>query len=424
MTTYPDPTAGSCPVHDHTPPRPPGGLTPIYGEAFSADPHATYRWLRTQAPITPVEIAPGLPAYLAVTYRAALYLLRNNPTRFAKDTNHWEALQKGQVPADSPVLAMMQPRDNALWKDGAEHARLRRAITFSLARVDTSALADTVARIADQLIDAFAGTGHADLIAQYADPLSVLVVINQFGSPPALGQRIVHDFSSLFDAGADAARANVSLEAACLELTQLKRRQPGKDIPSSLIASGLTDAEVIATIMLLVGAAGPPCGAHIGNGLRRVLTDERFAGSVHDGVRPLRDALDEVLWDNPPLANYSPLFAIGSQSFEGIYLQPGIPILVSFAAANGDPLLAVDPAARAGNRGHLAFGAGAHACPAPDIARIISETALERALDRLPGLDLAVPERDLRNRPGTFQAGLLSLPVHFQPDNRFAPPRR
>ncbi|MFD8262832.1 cytochrome P450 [Streptomyces griseoluteus] len=372
----------------------------------------------------PVEIAPGLPGYLAVTYRAALYLLRNNPARFAKDTHNWEALQQGQVPADSPVLAMMQPRDNALWKDGAEHARLRRAITFSLARVNTSALAVAVAHIADQLIDAFAGTGHADLIAQYADPLPVLTVINLFGSPPALGQRIVHDLARMFDAGPDAAEANVSLEAACLELTQLKRRQPGMDVTSSLIAFGLTDPEVIATIMLLVGAAGPPCGAHIGNGLRRVLTDERFAGSVHDGVRPLGDALDEVLWDNPPLANYSPLFAIGTQSFEGIYLQPGIPILVSFAAANGDPLLAVDPAARAGNRGHLAFGAGAHACPAPDIARIIAETALERALDRLPGLDLAVPEHDLRNRPGTFQAGLLSLPVHFQPDNHLAPPRR
>lgn len=97
-------------------------------------------------------------------------------------------------------------------------------------------------------------------------------------------------------------------------------------------------------------------------------------------------------------------------------LQPGFPILVSFAAANADPALTLGlpPDARTGNRGHLSFSAGAHACAAPDLARIICETAVERALDRLPGLALAVPADQVPQMPGTFIAGPAALPVSFQ----------
>ncbi|WP_052850279.1 cytochrome P450 [Streptomyces avicenniae] len=424
MTTQHQPAAGRCPAHQAEPEAAPTGPIPIHGDAFTADPHATYDRLRAQGPIVPVEISPGVYGYLAVTYRAALHLLRNTPTRFAKDPQHWDALRLGQVPADSPAAAMMMPRDNALWKDGPEHTRLRQAITSSLARVNTHALAASVTRIADSLIDGFATEGEADLVAQFSDPLPMLTVIEMFGCSQELGGRIVTAVTRLFDAGSDAAQANADLEAACLELTRLKRHRPGRDITSWLIAAGLTDPELVQTILLVIGAAAPPTSNHIGNGLRRVLTDPRFAGSVHDGVRPVSDALDEVLWDNPPVPNYSPLYALGQQSFEGVELRPGHPILVSFAAANGDPALAVAPGARAGNRGHLAFSAGAHSCPAPDLARIIAETALERALDRLPGLDLAVPESELNNRPGTFLAGLTALPVRFQPDTRLVPYRR
>jgi cytochrome P450 len=393
---------------------------PIYGEAFSADPHATYDRLRAHGPIAPVEISPGVYGYLAVSYRAAVYLLRNTPARFAKDPSNWEALRKGDVPSDSPALTMMRPRDSALMTDGPEHTRLRRAITDSMARVDTHALVASVTRTADQLIDAFAGAGEADMIAQYAEPLSLLTLIEMVGSTPAQGQHIVECLIRVMGADDDTFQANADMEATTLELVRTKRAHPGRDVTSYLIAAGLTDEEMVQTVILLIGAAAPPTSGQIGHGLRRVLTDPSFAGNVHDGVRPVSDVLEEILWENPPIANYCPLYPLGRQRFEGIDLTPGYPILVSFAAANGDPTLKVPPAARAGNRGHLAFSAGVHGCPAPDLARVITQTALERALDRLPGLDLAVPDSDLRNKPGTFLTGLTALPVLFHPDTRLA----
>ncbi|MGW7312240.1 cytochrome P450 [Streptomyces sp. NPDC054865] len=417
MTTHPTPyTAGQCPAHTPAPPTPPpAGPLPIHGPAFDADPHATYHQLRSQAPITPVEISPGVYGYLAVTYRAALYLLQNTPARFGKDPRHWDALRNGQIPPGSPALMMMQPRDNALWKDGAEHARLRHAITSALARVDTHALAATVRGIADELISAFAATGQADLVAQYADPLPMLTMIEMFGCPPALGRRIVIAVTRLFDTDSDGVQANAELEATCLELTLLKRARPGRDVTTRLIEAGLSDAELVQTILLVVGAGSTPSSNLIMNALRLIITDPRFSGTVHSGVKPLGDALDEVLWHIPPVSNYSPLYAIGEQSYEGVPLQQGYPILVSFAAANGDPALSFSGGSRAGNRGHLAFSAGVHACPAPDLARIIAETALECAVDRLAHLTLSVDERQLAARPATFHAGLTALPVRFRP---------
>ena len=88
--------------------------------------------------------------------------------------------------------------------------------------------------------------------------------------------------------------------------------------------------------------------------------------------------------------------------------------MISFAGANSDPALA--EARRAHSKGaHLAWGAGPHACPAKDPAQVIATTAIERLLNALPDLALAVPEKDLQWRPGPFHRALVALPVTFSP---------
>ncbi|MFJ9901146.1 cytochrome P450 [Streptomyces sp. NPDC091280] len=420
MTTHPPSGERQCPVSAPTPPTPQAGPLPIFGPSFSADPHATYARLRAQGPVVPVEISPGVYGYLAVTHEAVSYLLRNNPALFAKDPAHWAALQQGQVPAGSPALMMMGPRDNCLWKDGAEHTRLRSAITHALDQVDTFALAESVARIADQLLDSFASVGRAELMAQYAGPLPMLTVIGMFDCPPALGERIVAAVTRLFSAGPDdAAQANADLEGACLELTRLKRDHPGPDVITYLIRGGLGDREMVQTLLLLFGAAAPPEAEYIGSALLDIITDPHSGGSVHTGVRPVADALDTVMWKNPPVANYCPLYARGGpQWVAGVLLQPGYPIVCSYAAANSDPALftGISPDAFTGNRAHYGFSAGTHGCPAPGIARLIGEIAVERALDRLPQLALTIAAADVPTLPGPFLAGPAALPVSFQPD--------
>ena len=136
--------------------------------------------------------------------------------------------------------------------------------------------------------------------------------------------------------------------------------------------------------------------ARTANSLRLLLSDDRFAGSLSGGSLPVEDALDEVLWTDPPMANYAVHYPIHDVVYEGVILRAGHPLVVSLAAANTDPSLTVDQ--RVGNRAHLAWSAGPHNCPAQSL-RLIAAVAVEKLLDRLPDVEPAVPVEELTWRP-------------------------
>ncbi|WP_245699630.1 cytochrome P450 [Streptomyces roseifaciens] len=388
----------------------------MYGPDFAADPHAVYARLRTQGPAAPVELAPGAHATLVTDYRAALEVLRT-PEIFGKDARRWRALADGRVAPDNPVVPMMAYRPNCLFSDGEAHTRLRQAVTDSLARIDPNALRGYVERSADTLIDRFAGLGEADLLGAYAKVLPLLVFQQLFGCPPELGDRLVEGFSGIFD-GVDAERADALITSSLVELIALKHEQPGADMTSWLMAhhARLSDEELIHQHVVLIGAGTEPQQNLIANALRLLLSDDRFAGDLAGGSMPVEDALDEVLWLDPPMANYGVHYPVQDVDFGGVPLAAGEPVVVSFAAANTDPALL--SGRRTGNRAHLAWSAGPHHCPAKDAARLIAAVAVEKLLDRLPDLELAIPADRLVWRPGPFHRALTALPVRFPP----APP--
>ncbi|MEW2360328.1 cytochrome P450, partial [Spirillospora sp. NPDC029432] len=365
----------------------------MYGDDFAADPQALYDEMRAHGPLAPVELAPGVEATLVVGYDAALEVLRDAAT-FPKNPSRWEKT----VPAGCPVLPMMGYRPNALFTDGEYHARLRAPINDALARVDTIALREYVEDGADRLLDAFAGAGEADLVGQYARALPLLVFNEMFGCPPEIGDRLVYGMSGIFEIE-HAEEANAVLTQGVVDLVRLKRERPGADVTSWMMAHpvGLTDEEMAHQLVVLMGAGTEPQQNLIANGLRLLLTDDRFAGDLSGGNLQIEDALDEILWTDPPMANYGATYPVRDVDFAGTRLPADRPVVISYAAANTDPTRA--SAHRAGNRAHLAWGAGAHTCPAKNHARLIASVAIERLLDRIPDLEPAVPAEELRWRP-------------------------
>ncbi|KOX18683.1 cytochrome P450 [Saccharothrix sp. NRRL B-16348] len=381
----------------------------MHGPEFAADPAATYQALRAHGPVAPVELAPGVPANLVVGYAAVLDVLRN-PSAFPRDPRRWQA----KMPPDSPVLPMMMYRPNCLFTDGAQHARLRAVVTDSLARVDPNALRGQVERTADLLIARFAGNGEADLLGEYAKLLPLMMFNHLYGCPPELGDRLVVAMSGIFDM-VDPEQANADLTQCIVELVALKRQRPGHDMPSWMMAhpARLSDEEMIHQLALLMGAGTEPEQNLISNGIRLLLTDDRFAGDLSGGSLPVEEALDEVLWTDPPIANYSASYPVEDTDFAGVRLPAAEPVVISYAAANNDPALASQQ--RSGNRAHLAWSAGVHACPAQQPARLIASVAIEKILDALPDMRLAVPNDELVWRPGPFHRALTALPVRFTP---------
>ncbi|UCM91282.1 cytochrome P450 [Streptomyces marincola] len=409
-----------CPAHNGGRPAPDAATRiPLYGPEFAARPQEFYEAMRAYGPAAPVELAPGVEATLVTDYAAALQVLQN-PDVFTRDSRRWRALEDGTIPPDSPVLGMMGYRPNVLFTDGAEHLRLRQTIADSLTRIDAYRVGRHVERVSAYLADQFKHKGTVDLLNDYAKPLTFLVFNELFGASAEVGDRLIRGFTGIFD-GVDAETANQELAESLLQLVAQKRARPGDDITSWMMEhpAKLTDEEMLHQITIMMGAGIEPERNLIANGLLLILSDERYFGGLHGGGLLVEDAINEVLWNSPPIANYATHFPVQDTDLAGVKLPAFSPVLISFAGANTDPALSASRQMLS-KRAHLAWGAGPHACPVKDSASLVATTAIERLLNEIPDVELAVPADQLEWRPGVFHRALSTLPARFTPVQRQA----
>ncbi|MFQ6226140.1 cytochrome P450 [Nocardia sp. NPDC002869] len=390
--------------------RPDATPVALYAPEFAADPHRAYRTMRADwGSLVPVELAPGVPATLVVGYSTALRIL-NDPDRFPADPRNWQK----NIPGDCPVLPIMEWRPTASRNTGPDFQRYRQAITASIGAVDLHPLHATVEQAAVPLINAFCETGAADLIGQYAFPLTFALVNALLGCPAEIGQRVATGMAALVE-GVDAEQGNQMISAAMLELVALKRTDPGNDITSQLLRhpAALDEAEMVHQVAGHYGAGIEFQQNLIANTLLLILTDDRFGGSVLGGSLSTLDALDEVLFNDPPLANFLITYPRHPILIDDVWLPADQPVLVSMAACNNDPAIRADD--HLGNRSHLAWGIGQHACPAQSLSYLIAQAAIDQLLDALPEMEPALPDGVPAWRPGPFHRALAELPVTFTP---------
>lgn len=414
MTVPDSPPAAGCPYT-----RPEG--SPLYGAAVADDPHRLYARLRAEhGPVAPIELEPGVEAWLVIGYAELLELTRNEQL-FSKDSRRWRVLREGRLRPDSHLVPMTMWRPTLQSMDGAEHQRLSTAVADTLGRIDHHRLRETTEAAATALIAGWGPDGTADLVAQFTRRLPLLVFTRLLGLPPEDGQHLVQLISDLVDSSKDSQRAAAEFFGLLTDLVLSRRQQPGEDLVSWLLGHpvGLTDEEVVHHLMVILVAGNEPCINWIGNTVRLLLTDRRFRTSLTGGRSTVADALDEVLWRDPPVQNFPGRWATSDTVLGGQYISAGDMLVQGLAGANDDPA-AHGPDGISGNRAHLAWGAGRHVCPAQDPARLIVETAVETLLHCLPDLQLAVPAHELKWRPSPWSRALVSLPVLY---SAFAPPR-
>ncbi|MBF6435697.1 cytochrome P450 [Nocardia cyriacigeorgica] len=413
MTTHNPVTAAraplsGCPVAHGSPIDSDGPRVSLYTEEFSDDPHRAYREMRKRfGSLVPIDLAPDVPATLVIGYQEAVRIL-NDPDHFPADPRTWQT----SIPPDSPVKPMMEWYPNALRNSGTAHARYREAYVAGIDKIDLNALNATVEKIAIPLINTFCEKGSADLVTDYAFPLVFEVLNRMVGCSPELGQRVATGMAALFDT-VNAEWGMNYLSEALMELIQLKRSQPGDDVTSVLVShpANLDDEELLSNLISFYGAGLEPQQNLILNTLLLMLTDDRFGGDMLGGSLSTRDALDEVLFNDPPMANFCTTYPRQPILIDNAWLPAHQPVLISLAGCNTDP--AIRGGELAGNRSHLAWSIGPHACPAQSVALVVVQEAIDQLLDALPEMRLAEPPEELSWRPGPFHRALTALPVVF-----------
>lgn len=420
MTT-PDPT--SPPEDPFAPAAPPLLGWPEQPDAvrldmhlLRTDPDELYRKLRREhGPVVPVLLEPDIPVWMVLGYRELLRVTTDS-NLFARDSRRWHSWDR--IPPDWELMAFVAYRPTVLFSEGADHERRSGALIDSMESVDPSELRAQCERVADSLIDVFAGSGRADLMAEYASQIPLRVLNRMYGldGSPEIVQETVDLVSG--NGGPEAQQNLLNRMAALLENA---RSNPGATNIASVLAfhpAGLTDEEILNDLLGNVYAAHQPTTDLIGNALRLMLTDERFAVTMAGGRRSVGQALNEVLWEATPIPHGIGRWASEDTMFAGRHIRKGDCMMLGLAAANADPDVRPDfRAGGAGNQAHMAFSHGPHGCPqvARELAENIAMAAIEVLIDRLPDVTLAVAPEELQWRSALMMRGVSSIPVEFTP---------
>lgn len=394
----------------------------MYGPDYANDLAGFYRRTRSACgPVAPVLLVGDVPAWLVTSYQDVLYISRN-PQIFGRDSNHWNLWD--QIPDDWPLMFPVIRMPMVLHLEGEEHARRAGAISDVLETLDLVDVTRMCEHTADQLIDSFAADGQADLIAQYAQQLGCLVLARLLGVREEQVPSMVADFIAASTARPDNLTAGMGALAAVTQHVSEQRKEPGSGLTAKLIRhpAALTDEELAMDMAIVFACGGLPTANWIGSALRLMLIDDDFSLNLQGGRISVDQALNEVLWEDPPFHNLVGCWPLRDVELGGHRIPKGDFICVSLAGANADARLRLEPGLSA-NRAHLAFGHGQISCPAggPDLAETIAKRGVEVLLDRLPDARLSVPPADLRWNESYWLRSLQSLPVTFTP---IAPLRR
>ncbi|MFF4309151.1 cytochrome P450 [Streptomyces sp. 900105755] len=392
---------------------------PLGGPRFQTEPARLYREIRRDhGAVTPVVLDGDVPAWLVVGYRE-LHQVTGDPVLFSRDSDLWN--QWDMIPDDWPLLPMIgRKQPSILYTVGERHRERAGMISDALEAVDPFELRGHAERFADELIDGLCTSGEADLIAQYAMLLPVRVLARLYGFPDEDGPGLVTALNDMIDGRERAIAGQQHLGSSMAQLLADRKAAPADDVVSRMLQdeSGFTDEEIMQDLMVMMAAGHQPTADWIGNSLRLMLTDDRFAASLFGGRNSVAEAMNEVLWEDTPSQNIAGRWASRDTQLGGRRIRAGDLLILGLQGANSDPQVRTDASAlTGGNYAHFSFGHGEHRCPFPaqEVAEVVARTGIEVVLDRLPDIDLAVPADTLTRRPSPWLRGLTELPVRFTP---------
>ncbi|MEV5313292.1 cytochrome P450 [Streptomyces sp. NPDC052610] len=390
--------------------------TRLYGPEAATDPRGIYERLRKEhGSVAPVLLEGDIPAWLVLGYRDSRRVL-DNPLSFPRDARIWRDWREGRVAENSPLVPMLAWRPDCVSQDGEAHRRLRGAVSDGLQSAADRGVRRHATHFANKQIDSFADSGRADLVADYADLLPMLVVARLLGLAEAEGRRLVESCAQVMKGGEDAVMHDGVIREIFGELAERRRSEPGSDLATGLLEhhAALDHDEVVAHLRVVLIAAHVTTSL-LARVLELVLTDPARLSGLISGQLNISAVVEEAMWNSPPLAVLPGRFAASDVELGGHRIEEGDLLVLGLAPGNLDPEVRPDPDVSVhGNQAHLAFGAGPHECPGQNIGMSIIEVAVDVLLHRLPGLRLAVPPEELGSTASTWMSLLDSLPVEFQ----------
>jgi cytochrome P450 len=279
-------------------------------------------------------------------------------------------------------------------RHGDDHRHLRAVLSTAFTPKKVEQLRPDARAIAERLADGIAASdGECEFVAAFAEPLPPEVFAILFGLPVEDSDRLAHWANAIAQAFAwtmtPETVERVEIAAAEMrayghERIAVARETPGDDLVTRLVEAEvdghrLSDDEVIAMITGFVFAGAETTRRQLTAAIQ-VLAEhpddwERLAAD-HDLVP---NAVEEILRHRGIVSGMT---RRAEEPFEhdGLVVQPGGRLLLSFDTANRDPNRFEEPDRfvidRADAHAHVTFGWGPHLCVGAGLARLELQEAL------------------------------------------------
>jgi cytochrome P450 len=311
-----------------------------------------------------------------------------------------------------------------LGMDDPQHRRYRALVSTAFRqKVLTQWEHELFGAVANELIDAFATRGRAELVREFDFPYPTKVISGILGLPREdylQFQRWSTAILSFFTKLDEAITASQEVKEYMAVVLEERRREPREDLISELAKAELdgeqlTDEEIFSFLRLLLPAGVETTYRSLGNLLFSLLSAPEQLEAVRTDRSLIPQAIEEALRLETPLLNITRL-ATADTEVGGVAIPAGSTLMLMLAAANRDEERYEEPDRfdifRQSPKPHISFGQGPHACLGTHLARIEMRVAVNLLLDRLPNLRLDPQGDDPHIRGQVFRSP-TALPVLF-----------
>lgn len=422
-------------------------VSEFFSQPVIEDPYPTYEKLRSDGPVSYVD---SLDAYMVTGHAECMEAMRNHDV-----FRQWDGSELNAINPDvAEELASMFGIDPKAAQEGGlrgiasssgfglmvdtlvtanppEHTRYRHVTNQAWSAKRTAVDAEPrIREVTNFLVDAFASSGRAEFMTDFAAPLPSLVISEILGLPKDDWTK----FKEWSDVGLTllggnlqrdqvraAVEAMMSLTAYLGAAIEARRSEPTDDALSALLrgrdkdGEGLDQQELLSIALHLLGAGHETTINAMGNTMWLILRDPEVRDALLADRSLIPAAVGESLRLEAPVQF---LFrqTTGPATLAGIDMPSDAKVCLIFAAANRDPEVFPQPERfdlqRTNTRHHISFGFGIHRCIGEPLSIKELEVAVDTLLTRLPNMELASGQ-DFSHNPHPFLRRFRELHLSF-----------
>ncbi|MFC9278057.1 cytochrome P450 [Streptomyces collinus] len=392
--------------------------------AFLADPYPAYAGLRSRGRVIRYE---PTDQWLVPHHADVSALLRDR--RLGRTYRHrFTDEDFGRTPPAPEHEPFHTLNDHGMLDlEPPDHTRIRRLVSKAFTPRTVQALVPYVRNLANELVAGLVAAGGGDLLTDVAEPLPVAVIAEMLGIPEADRAPLrpwsadicgMYELNPSGDTAQRAVRASAEFSDYLRELIAERRRNPGEDLISGLIAAHdegdrLTEQEMISTAVLLLNAGHEATVNATVNGWWALFRNPDQLAALRADHSLIPAAIEELMRYDTPLQLFE-RWVLDDIEIDGTTIPRGSEIAMLFGSANHDPSVFTAPDRLDVTRGdnpHISFSAGIHYCIGAPLARIELAASMAALLERAPTLSLAA---EPKRKPNFVIRGLEGLDVELR----------